>query len=98
MHRDIKPQNVLLSSRGDVSLTDFNCATSFELELPSRDCVVDDQSGTLSYMAPECLGENPLCTWKADIWSLGLVMLDMFRDRIVVRGLEILWLDLHKSS
>ena len=85
MHRDIKPDNILLSPNGDVALTDFNCAFCYNLKIPYKSCLTYDSAGTARYMAPECFEHDSSSSWSSDIWSLGLVILDMFRDRIEVR-------------
>lgn len=67
IHRDVKPGNIFLNSRGDAVLGDFGIArmgTVDEAEAPL---------GTLRYMAPEQLAGEP-CTPRSDIYSLGVVL------------------------
>ena len=54
VHRDIKPDNLLLDDKGHVHLTDFNVATY----LPQDGSPLTSFSGTVSYMAPEVLGNQ----------------------------------------
>ncbi len=49
MHRDIKPDNILVRQNGDILLSDFGCALKRTTEEPARDTVW----GTSDYMAPE---------------------------------------------
>ena len=73
VHRDVKPQNVLLDHEGRAKVTDFGIARSLEadgLTLAGR--VV----GTTDYVAPEqALGQE--VTQQSDIYSLGIVLYEM---------------------
>ncbi|KAI9593477.1 kinase-like domain-containing protein, partial [Syncephalis fuscata] len=72
IHRDIKSDNILINSNGEIKLTDFaHCArlTSFE---STRASVV----GTPFWMAPEVVKGQPYDT-KVDIWSVGIVAFEM---------------------
>jgi hypothetical protein len=75
LHRDLKPANVMIDDNGNVRLTDFGIAGLVE-ELRSEDV----RAGTPAYMSPEQLSGGEL-TVKSDIYSLGLVIYEIFTGK-----------------
>jgi serine/threonine protein kinase len=73
VHRDVKPQNVLIDSEGRGKVTDFGIARSLEAEgLTATGRVL----GTTDYVAPEqALGEET--TAQSDVYSLGICLFEM---------------------
>lgn len=67
VHRDIKPQNVLVDNNGTLKLADFGLARSFSIPLPT----LTHEVVTLWYRAPEILLGQKLYTPNVDIWSTG---------------------------
>ncbi|KAH8417681.1 hypothetical protein KR222_004417, partial [Zaprionus bogoriensis] len=76
IHRDIKPDNILLDDAGHAHLTDFNIATRLQ-----KDSLACSMSGTKPYMAPEvfmcALEEVAGYSYPVDWWSLGVVAYEM---------------------
>ena len=63
LHRDIKPQNILLTNEGIIKLCDFGFARSMDLNT----YVLTSVKGTPLYMAPEIIEEKPY-DHNADLW------------------------------
>jgi serine/threonine protein kinase len=80
MHRDIKPENILIAPTGHLALADFGLSWMHE-DLDITKVRLTDMTGTPGYWAPEVatVRENRDCAYKstADIWSLGMVILEM---------------------
>ncbi|XP_064420767.1 testis-specific serine/threonine-protein kinase 1-like [Latimeria chalumnae] len=69
-HRDLKCENVLLTSDGTPKLSDFGFATSIN----GRDSKCSTFCGSLAYVAPEILTGLPYGAFQADVWSLGVML------------------------
>jgi serine/threonine protein kinase len=72
LHRDVKPDNVLVTSDGAARLADFGIATALALPSDRRHSVI----GTSHYLAPEIIMSAGYDV-KVDIWSLGLSLIEL---------------------
>ncbi|KAJ3861521.1 kinase-like domain-containing protein [Lentinula novae-zelandiae] len=79
MHRDIKPDNILLDERGNAHLTDFNIAVHFS------ERKLTGVAGSMAYMAPEILAKRGY-TCHIDWWSLGVCAYELIFGRRPFRG------------
>jgi len=83
VHRDVKPQNVLLSNEGEVRVTDFGIARSLDVEheLTEAGTVL----GTSTYISPEqATGQQ--ATPATDVYSLGVVLYELVTGEVPFSG------------
>jgi hypothetical protein len=82
VHRDVKPQNVLIDEEGRAKVTDFGIARSLDEEGLTADGRV---LGTTDYVAPEQALGHP-CTAQSDLYSLGIVLYEMLTGQVPFKG------------
>lgn len=85
IHRDMKPQNILVGSKQQIKLCDFGFARAIAHDAS----LLTSIKGTPLYMAPELVQEKPY-TYTVDLWSLGVILYELavgrppfYTDRIV---------------
>ena len=72
VHRDVSPQNILLSRSGEVKLCDFGLATHSLEEISTNDAI----KGKLKYLSPEQARGEPV-DGRSDLFSLGVVLYEL---------------------
>ncbi|KAI8048575.1 negative regulator of the PHO system [Syncephalis plumigaleata] len=82
LHRDLKPQNLLINSRGELKLGDFGLARAFGIPVNTY----SNEVVTLWYRAPDVLLGSRNYTTTIDIWSAGCVMAEMYTGRPLFPG------------
>ncbi|MGI8506209.1 MAG: protein kinase domain-containing protein [Solirubrobacteraceae bacterium] len=82
VHRDVKPQNVLIDEEGSAKVTDFGIARTLEEDGLTADGRV---LGTTDYVSPEqALGQH--VTGQSDLYSLGVVLYEMLTGEVPFKG------------
>jgi tRNA A-37 threonylcarbamoyl transferase component Bud32 len=82
VHRDVKPQNVLIDAEGSAKVTDFGIARTLDQDGLTADGRV---LGTTDYVSPEqALGHQ--VTGQSDLYSLGIVLFEMLAGEVPFKG------------
>ncbi|MGH2870108.1 MAG: protein kinase domain-containing protein, partial [Solirubrobacteraceae bacterium] len=82
VHRDVKPQNVLIDEEGSAKVTDFGIARTLEEDGLTADGRV---LGTTDYVSPEqALGQH--VSGQSDLYSLGVVLYEMLTGEVPFKG------------
>ncbi|MCR5429846.1 MAG: Stk1 family PASTA domain-containing Ser/Thr kinase [Eubacterium sp.] len=80
VHRDIKPQNIMISREGKVKVTDFGIARAADSNTMSGNAM-----GSVHYISPEQAG-GKYVDEKSDIYSLGITMFEMLTGKVPFDG------------
>ena len=82
IHRDIKPQNILVDDEGNVKITDFGIATTLNATSYTQ---TNSVMGTVHYLSPE-QARGGIATKKSDIYSLGIVLYELLTGELPFSG------------
>ena len=80
IHRDIKPQNIIVSRNGNIKVTDFGIAKA-----ATSNTLTSGQMGSVHYISPE-QARGGYSDEKSDIYSLGITMYEMVTGRVPFEG------------
>jgi serine/threonine protein kinase len=82
IHRDIKPQNVMILDNGLVKITDFGIATlTNQMEMTHTNSIM----GSVHYLPPE-QANGGTSTVKSDVYSLGILMYELLVGKVPFKG------------
>lgn len=85
VHRDVKPQNILVGKGGSIKLTDFGIASVYKDINAERLTTTGMTLGTVQYYAPE-QAQGEIVSPAADVYALGIVMYEMLTGRTPFDG------------
>ncbi|CAB4394470.1 unnamed protein product [Rhizophagus irregularis] len=85
LHRDLKPQNLLINKRGELKLADFGLARAFGIPVRSY----SHEVVTLWYRAPDVLMGSRQYSTSIDVWSAGCIFAEMASGRPLFPGSSI---------
>ena len=82
VHRDVKPENILIDKGGRVKIADFGIAKMMGVEGGEAATATSQAIGTPHYMAPEQVEHPETVDHRADIYSLGVVLYEMLTGEL----------------
>ncbi|WOV85233.1 Stk1 family PASTA domain-containing Ser/Thr kinase [Sporosarcina jeotgali] len=78
IHRDVKPQNILMDEEGNVKITDFGIAMALTATSHTK---TNSVLGTVHYLSPE-QARGGMATKKSDVYSLGIVFYELLTGKL----------------
>ncbi|MCA9197981.1 MAG: serine/threonine protein kinase [Planctomycetales bacterium] len=89
IHRDVKPENIIVGRFGEVVLIDWGAAKVWGMPNEGDEDTIDNRGGTPLYMSPEQVLGHRLVDERTDIFSMGVVLYEMLVQREPFRGFDI---------
>ena len=80
IHRDVKPQNIMVSKEGQIKVTDFGIARINDTQISGANTM-----GSVHYISPE-QARGGVCDERSDIYSLGITLYEMVTGRVPFEG------------
>lgn len=82
LHRDLKPQNILVDTNGMIKIADFGLARQYSVPIKKY----TPEVVTVWYRAPEILLGSPEYTTSVDTWSLGCILAELYNNEPLFPG------------
>jgi len=89
IHRDVKPENIIVGMFGEVTLIDWGAAKVWGMPNDGDESTAGDRGGTPLYMSPEQVTGNRMVDERTDVYSLGVVLYEILCQREPFRGAKI---------
>lgn len=89
IHRDVKPENIIVGMFGEVTLIDWGVAKIWGMKGEDNEDTIESRGGTPLYMSPEQVVGGRLIDERTDIYSLGVVMYEMLAQKEPFRGSNV---------
>jgi len=89
IHRDVKPENIIIGMFGEVTLIDWGAAKVWGMPNDGDESTIGGRGGTPLYMSPEQVTGSRMVDERSDVYSLGVVMYEMLCQREPFRGAQI---------
>lgn len=89
IHRDIKPDNILMDGEGDFLISDFGISTKIRNTLrrnSTREHNAESSGGSLPYMGPELFSGHPEPVKATDIWAFGATLYELITGELPFMG------------
>ena len=88
LHRDLKPRNILISSKCEVKICDYGLARLLNYNEANKTDNMTDYVATRWYRAPELLLANEGYDAKIDVWSVGCILAEMYLRKPFLMGTD----------
>lgn len=82
IHRDLKPQNILMDKKGNIKIVDFGIAVALNQSTMTQ---TNTAIGSVHYMSPE-QARGSMATKQSDIYSLGIVLYELLMGKVPFTG------------